>query len=74
MAHRADYESHKFNSGIYDKGVIAAKKFEETKGHKKKSIKSFKLDGVLPAALDAAGSDDSSNSTKLVEETARLMQ
>ena len=27
MALRADFDSHKFNSGIYDKGVIAAKRF-----------------------------------------------
>ena len=74
MALRADFESHKFNSGIYDKGVIAAKRFQETKNHKKISIKSFKLDGVLPATIDAANSDDSSNSIKLVEETTRLLR
>ena len=74
MALRADFDSHKFNSGIYDKGVIAAKMFQETKNHKKKSIKSFQLDGILPATIDAADSDDSSKSTKIVEETARLMR
>ena len=74
MALRADFDSHKFNSGIYDKGVIAAKRFQETKNHKKKSIKSFQLDGILPATIDAADSDDSSKSTKIVEETARLMR
>jgi hypothetical protein len=73
MALRADFESHKFNSGIYDTGVIAAKRLTETKNHKKISVKSFNIDGVLPASMDAQNSDDSANSIKITSETESLM-
>ena len=51
LSKRADFESHKFNSGFYDQGILR-NALKAQKQHEQYSLKKFNSLSVMPASLD----------------------